>query len=159
MYYFHTEHLQFQVAPHFGDFPTEVLWYSIHKPPPSRPPFPSRKRLLDRRASASASEPLQVLNPGSSTSPPSSFIILCAWIPRQNSKYAVPEFWRLSLSHNDDIRCLNKSELIWNLNEDFQGCITAKEGITLLGNNNPKGDEKWNIHLRVILTPEDLQDK
>lgn len=139
------------MAPHFGDFPTEVLWYSVHHPPPSRPPLPSRKALADRRASSGA------LTPGSSTSPP--FIVLCVWIPRQNSKYAVPEFWRLSLSHNDDIRCLNKSEQIWNVNEDFQGCITAKEGITLLGNNNPKGNEKWNIHLRVILTPEDLQDE
>jgi hypothetical protein len=143
-YFFHTEHRQFQVAPHFGDFPKVVLWYSIHKPPPTRPPLPSRKR-LDR------ARQLQV-------SPPSPFIIICAWIPRQNSQYAVPEFWRLSLSHNDDIRCLNKSDQIWNLNEDFQGCISAKEGITLLGNNNPKGDERWNIHLRVILTPEDLQD-
>jgi hypothetical protein len=144
LYFFHTEHRQFQVAPHFGDFPKAVCWYSVHKPPPTRPPLPSRKRLSDR------ARPLQV-------SPPSPFIIICAWIPRQNSKYAVPEFWRLSLSHNDDIRCLNKSDQIWNLNEDFQGCISAKEGMTLLGNNNPMGDERWNIHLRVILTPEDLK--
>ena len=85
--------------------------------------------------------------------------MLCVWIPRRNSKYAVPEFWRLSLSHNDDIRCLNKSDKIWDLNQDFQGCIFANEGITLLGNNNPKGEERWNIHLRVVLTAEDYEDK
>lgn len=156
-YYFHTEHRQFQVAPHFGDFPKEVLWYSIHKPAPNRPPLPSRKRLPNRGpASASGSSTPLLVVPGSSPSP---FIILCAWIPRRNSKYAVPELWRLSLSHNDEIRCLDKSDKIWDLNQDFQGCISAKEGITLLGNNNPKGEERWGIHCRVVLTAEDLRDK
>jgi hypothetical protein len=141
------------MVPHFGDFPKAVLWYSIQKPPPSRPPLPSRKRLPNHDLASGSTTPLP------STSPTPPFIILCAWVPRRNSKYAVPEFWRLSLSHNDEIRCLNKSDKIWDLNQDFQWCFTAKEGITLLGNNNPKGEETWNIHFRVTLAPEDLLDK
>ena len=33
--------------------------------------------------------------------------------------------YKLSLSHNNEIRCLNKSEQFWNLNQDFQGCAHA----------------------------------
>jgi hypothetical protein len=163
MYYFHTEHRQFQVAPHFGDFPKEVLWYSIHKYPalPPRLPLPSRKSLPtgNRDPQAGPSNGVKLLLPSSMSSPRSPFIILCAWIPRHNTAYAVPELWRLSLSHNDEIRCLNKSQQIWDLNQDFQGCVSTNDGITLLGNNNPKGAEQWNIHYRVVLTAEDQEDE
>jgi hypothetical protein len=157
IYYFHTEHRQFQVAPHFGDYPKEVLWYSLHKYPslPPRLPLPSLKKLPNREPGPSNG---RVVIPSNPSTTPSPCVIICAWIPRQN-KYAVPEFWRLSLSHNDEIRCLNKSQQIWDLNQDFQGCVSTNDGITLLGNNNPIGEEKWNIHFRVVLTAEDQEDK
>lgn len=128
------------MAPHLGDYPKEVLWYSLHKISPSH----SRGRPSK-----------QALCPIASTSP---CVILCAWVPRPNSRYAVPELWRLSLSHHDEIRCLNKSQQIWDLNQDFQGCVVANDRIVLLGNDNPKGKERWNIHLAVVLTPEDQQE-
>ncbi|KAF8802050.1 hypothetical protein BYT27DRAFT_7197538 [Phlegmacium glaucopus] len=167
IFYFHTEHRQFQMAPHLGDYPKEVLWYSIHEFPSSSPfhhhkvPLPSRKSIgrPPKRAGPGPSSEAGITPPITSTSLHSPSIILCAWVPRHNSKYAVPELWRLSLSHNDEIRCLNKSQQIWDLNSDFQGCISTNDRIILLGNNNPKGGERWNIHLRVVLTAEDHKDK
>jgi hypothetical protein len=156
------------MTPHLGDYPKEVLWYSIHEFPSSSSPFhhrkiplPSRKLIgrSPKRAGPGPSSEASITPPITSTSLHSPSIILCAWVPRHNSQYAVPELWRLSLSHNDEIRCLNKSQQIWDLNNDFQGCISTNEYIILLGNNNPKGGERWNIHLRVVLTAEDHKDK
>lgn len=147
------------MAPHFGDFPKEVLWYSIHRFPSSslhhpRPlPLPSRKISGSKREHGSSKEAQNL------SSPPSPSVILCAWVPR-NSRYAIAELWRLSLSHSDEIRCLHKTQQIWDQNHDFQGCVVVNDQVILLGNKNPKiGEESWNIHLRVGLAPEDLEDK
>lgn len=148
------------MAPHLGDYPKEVLWYTIHKFPSSpllHPhPIPRKRRGPPKRGPGPSEDAGTI---PSITSPLSPSIILCAWVPRPNSKYAVPEFWRLSLSHNDEIRCLDKRQYIWDLNHDFQGCIAIDNRIILLGNDNPKGEECWNIHLEVVLTLEDREDK
>ena len=31
IFFFHTDHKQFSMAPHLGDYSKEVLWYSLHK--------------------------------------------------------------------------------------------------------------------------------
>jgi len=148
------------MVPHLGDYPQEVLWYSIHKSPcssslyPRSVPLPSRKRGQLPKGGPGSSTP-----PINSTSPSSPSVILCAWVPRHNSKYAVPELWRLSLSHNDEIRCLNKSQQIWDLNADLQCCVSVSDRIILLGNSGSTDEESWDIHLQVILMPEDQKDK
>ena len=154
------------MAPHLGDFPKNVLWYSIHYLPSpssvhSRPASTSRRSARPPRRPSRLPGAAEITPPIASTSAPPSLgsVILCAWVPRPNSRYAVPELWRLSLSHNDEIRCLNKSQQIWDLNHDFQGCVAVGAQLVLLGNNNPKGEERWNIHLSVLLTAEDYEDK
>ena len=164
IFYFHTEHKQFQTTPHLGDYPNEVLWYSIHKFPSSSPRPKPLHSLPKRRGRLLKTAPGEIKNQvtfpvasNSHSSLASPCIILCAWV--RDSQYTVPELWRISLSHSDEIRCLNKRQKIWDLNRDFQGCVVANDRIVLLGNSNPRGKESWNIHLGVMLTPEDRQEK
>ena len=63
-----------------------------------------------------------------------SSVYVCAWVPVPNTEYIAPEVWRLHLSPDELVECMDVSQKISDLDCDFQGCMTVSGGrLRILG--------------------------
>jgi len=154
-----------------GNFPKEVAWYELCtlSPTPNNRPLlpadldsPSFKGHAPKRgspsirhiSSTSASAPL--------ASPPSA--IIATWIPHSDH-CLVPELWQYMLPPEEEFRCLNLRQKIWDLNLDLQAFTVVGSRLFLLGYQGPPGahdeatdddddddeDAVWNVCVEVSL--------
>jgi len=166
LFYYHIARKRFQLADITGDFPTDLLWYSIHEHRERLPVLPATPICIS--SPAKRGRPRKVLPVPPSTLPttqatastPSPSLIICGWIPIKDG-YAAPELWQLFLTPDERIDRLNISQQIFELDHDFQGFACVDGKMRLMGSDHGRTDAdtgegdlenpdtKWNIFLDV----------
>jgi len=177
LFYYHVAKRKFQLVDLTGDFPTDVLWYSIHEYRATPPALPttsisSRSPVVPRARprktpskQQSTSNTLSTSQATASAFVSSPSLIICAWIPVPETSHgdAAPELWHLFLTPDERIDRLNIAQQVLELNYDFQGFIYVDEKMRLMGYDDGRMDTweddesevevdpnaKWNIFLDV----------
>ncbi len=96
-----------------------------------------RPRKSGPRTTAPEMTPPALISASTSTSASGlseSSVYVCAWVPVPNTEYIAPEVWRLHLSPDELVECMDVSQKISDLDCDFQGCMAVSGGrLRILG--------------------------
>jgi hypothetical protein len=125
-----------------GDFPKEIAWYELSPLVTNLSSIATRHVPWSRVGSqetGSLSVPRTATASGSPLiSPPSA--VIAAWIPHSKN-YLVPELWQYLLPPEEELRCLNLRQMIWDLNLDLQAFVIVGSRLLLLGYQGPPSSQ------------------
>jgi hypothetical protein len=135
---FHTTHRTFQVqSDTSGSFPHDASWYAMYPSPANR------TEVADQQPNS---------------------VLISAWIQyypessneeeeeeeEEKSDYLVPELWQYMLPPDEECRCLNISEEVWDLELDLQAFVVVGHRAFFMGYSKPDPENAvWDVSVEV----------
>ncbi|KAJ7658523.1 hypothetical protein B0H17DRAFT_856065, partial [Mycena rosella] len=129
-YFFHTKHHTFQNAlPTMGDFPTEISWLQLGSFVAGTP---SSAAVLPRRRGGPPKnlpgEIIPAMQPNHTIRPS---VVIFGWVKYKD--HLVAEGWQYVIPPTETIRCLNLSDMMWDLDLDLQFFASVGNRLFLIG--------------------------